>query len=185
MGLEAHTTADCTKFQVDQSISPAARPAPLSDHLPCEICGGPIEKRRDESKTRFATRRVCGKECQGKIYSKNRSGKARGSYKPTWGHPSCIAVGCNNPVSRRDGEKFARWRVRKYCAECFRAIRLAGIKKANERRQKIKEALVMPVGPSFHELCFSDHNIKPRDGGFIRLFRPETYVEAISVMGSL
>jgi hypothetical protein len=110
-------------------------------------------------------------------------GKARGSYKAAWIHPSCIE--CNEPVARRNGEKFARWRLRKYCGECRKAIHLAALKKANERRQKIKDAEALLTNPPIPELSFAEHNIKPRDGGFIRLSRPATYVETISSMGNL
>jgi hypothetical protein len=163
-----------------------ASPAPPADHLPCVICGGPIVKRRDERKKHFSQRRTCGRECNGKLSAKIQYGKERGSYKETRTHQPCIVLGCNNPVIRRNGEAFARWQRRKCCsAECAKALLLAGSKKENRRRRTIKEAESLLVDSSFSDLCFAEHNIIPKDGGFIRLSRPATYVETRSSIGNL
>lgn len=76
----------------------------------CAGCGKPFPPRHDESKTRYATRKHCSRECITTARLKNHEGR-------TCPH-------CGKPLVMQPGEKPYRFKARKYCnSECFYASR--------------------------------------------------------------
>jgi len=49
----------------------------------CEVCGQQYERRARESRSRFASRKACGRTCGAKLGTSERhTGKPRGEYAP-------------------------------------------------------------------------------------------------------